>query len=103
MSKCFGISGYHKKGCSVSQLYSFLNTKALAILDELDSEYGDLADFSDNRWLSCTANLKRFQDSKRENQHFTKKKEQNVIFFDKRFLIDLTFLVDNIFVTLKSF
>ena len=102
MSKCFGISGYHKKGCSVSQLYSFLNTKALAILDELDSEYGDLADFSDNRWLSCTANLKRFQDSKRENQHFTKKKE-NVIFFDTRFLIDLTFLVDNIFVTLKSF
>ena len=31
-----------------------------AMLDKLDSEYGDIVDFLNGSWFSCTATLKIF-------------------------------------------
>ena len=65
------------------------------MLDELDSEYGDLVYFSNARWLRRAATLKIFWDLKSEIINFMKEKGQDVTFFDdNRFLTDLAFLVD---------
>ena len=97
-SKVLGFEDIMKK---VVQSVNFIRSQALnhrqfkAMLDELDSDYGDFVYFSNVRWLSRAATLKRFWDLKTEIKNFKKEKGQDVAFFDdKRFLTDLAFLVN---------
>ena len=54
------------------------------MLDKLDSEYGDIVDFLNGSWFSCTATLKIFWNLISKIQKFLKGKEQdNTIFDDK--------------------
>ena len=53
------------------------------MLDELDSEYGDLVYFSNARWLSRAATLKIFWDLKSEIINFMKEKGQETSFWSE--------------------
>ena len=98
---CSKILGFEDITKKVVQSVNFIRSQALnhqqfkSILDELDSEYGDLIYFLNVCWLGHTATLKKIWDLKSEIKNFMKEKGQDVTFFDdKRFLIDLAFLVD---------
>ena len=97
-SNVLGFKDIVKK---VVQSVNFIQSRALnhrqfkAMLDELDSEYGDLVYFLNVCWLSRAATLKRFGDLKSKIKNFMKEKGQDVTFFDdKKFLTGLAFLVD---------
>ena len=101
---CSEVLGFEDIMKKVVQSVNFIRSQALnhrqfkAMLDELDSEYGDLVYFSNVRWLSRAATLKRFWDLKKlktEIKNVKKEKGQDVAFFDdKRFLTGLAFLVN---------
>ena len=83
-SKVLGFKDILKK---VVQSVNFIHSRALnhqqfkVMLDELDSEYGDLVYFLNVCWLSHAATLKRFWDLKSEIKNFMKEKGQDVTFF----------------------
>ncbi|KAM9848068.1 general transcription factor II-I repeat domain-containing protein 2A-like [Aulostomus maculatus] len=64
-------------------------------LEEMESEYGDVLDFTDVRWLSRGNVLKRFFELRAEVKAFMEKDEVAVhVLSDPKWLMDLAFLVD---------
>ncbi|KAI6655775.1 General transcription factor II-I repeat domain-containing protein 2B-like isoform X1 [Oopsacas minuta] len=65
------------------------------LLDEMDSQYGDLLYYTEVRWLSRGAMLRRFYELKEEVFHFMEEKGKPVFHLnDPLWLCDLAFLVD---------
>ena len=65
------------------------------LLDEMDSQYGDLLYYTEERWLSGGAMLRRFYELREEVFHFIEEKGKPVFHLnDPLWLCDLAFLVD---------
>ena len=80
---------------------NFIRSRALnhrqfqQLLNEVDSEYGDVTYYSKVRWLSRGAVLKRFWNLHLEVDQFSRSKNQvHEEFQDCQWLNDLSFLVD---------
>ena len=65
------------------------------LLDEMESQYGDLLYYTEVRWLSRGAMLRRFYELREEVNHFMVEKGKPVLHFDDpQWVCDLAFLVD---------
>ena len=65
------------------------------LLDEMDSQYGDLLYYTEVRWLSRGAMLRRFYELREEVFHFMEEKgKPDFHLKDPLWLCDLAFLVD---------
>ena len=65
------------------------------LLDEMESQYGDLLYYTELRWLSRGAMLRHFYELREEVNHFMVEKGKPVLHFDdSQWVCDLAFLVD---------
>jgi hypothetical protein len=73
-----------------------LNQRQFSIfLNDLESEYSGLPNFTEVRWLSCSTVLERFWKLKDATQIFLDSKEQDVsTLSDPMCLQDLSFMID---------
>jgi glutaredoxin-related protein len=75
---------------SFFSLHCILHQEFVALLGEIESEYGEIT----VRWLSCGSVLQRFLDLLKEIKLFLEKKNKRIEQDDEGWIRDLTFLVD---------
>lgn len=81
------INYMRKNGLAHRQFQQFL--------EEIEAEYGDVIYFTEVRWLSRGAALKRFFTLREEINIFMNEKDKNVPqLSDKKWILDLAFLTD---------